>query len=258
MTKLLLSMPDIHCKSCEKLILASLNGVSWIKSITVSLEKKEVEVSYDEKKTDKIKIAKLISEWTGYSVTEKWKQISEAIPVQTSTPDEHCEMPVEKPIDTNSKMVSIDIEWMHCSSCALLIEKSLKKTPGVLQASVNFSSAQAMVKVDPTDVSEKDLIQAVKNAGYEWSIVDQKHAINETEKRNHETQHRWKKLKRAAILSAPMILFMLYDFLPGVLPGGSLIMPRTAIISLILSIPIQFIIGADFYKWTWSALKMKT
>ncbi|MDD3052705.1 MAG: heavy metal-associated domain-containing protein [Candidatus Cloacimonetes bacterium] len=44
-------------------------------------------------------------------------------------------------------MLSIDIEGMHCSSCALLIEKSLKKVPGVQNANVNFSSSQAMVKV---------------------------------------------------------------------------------------------------------------
>ena len=64
-------------------------------------------------------------------------------------------------------MVSIDLEGMHCSSCALLIEKSLKQTPGVLQASVNFSSSQAMVKVDPKTANENILLQAVKNAGYE-------------------------------------------------------------------------------------------
>ena len=73
-------------------------------------------------------------------------------------------MPVEKPIDTNSKMVSIDIDGMHCSSCALLIEKSLRKTPGVLQASVNFASEQAMVKIDPMTASKEELLKAVENA----------------------------------------------------------------------------------------------
>jgi copper chaperone CopZ len=43
-------------------------------------------------------------------------------------------------------MISIDIEGMHCSSCALLIEKSLKRVGGVKSATVNFSSSQAMIK----------------------------------------------------------------------------------------------------------------
>ncbi|MEI7557413.1 MAG: heavy metal-associated domain-containing protein [bacterium] len=61
-------------------------------------------------------------------------------------------------------MVSIDIDGMHCSSCALLIEKSLRKMPGVLQASVNFSSEQAMVKIDPMTASKSELLKAVENA----------------------------------------------------------------------------------------------
>jgi Cu+-exporting ATPase len=74
------------------------------------------------------------------------------------------EMPVEEATDTKSKMVSIDIEGMHCSSCAVLIEKSLRKMPGVLQASVNFSSEQAMVKIDPMTASKSELLKAVENA----------------------------------------------------------------------------------------------
>ena len=86
------------------------------------------------------------------------------MPAQASAEPEHCKIPVEQPIDTNSKMVSIDIDGMHCSSCALLIEKSLRKTPGVLQASVNFSSEQAMVKIDPLAVGKNDLLKAIENA----------------------------------------------------------------------------------------------
>jgi copper chaperone CopZ len=62
MQKLLLSMPDIHCKSCEKLIHASLDSTTGIKSVSVFLDKKETEVTYDEKKTNKNAIIKSISE----------------------------------------------------------------------------------------------------------------------------------------------------------------------------------------------------
>jgi Cu+-exporting ATPase len=145
---------------------------------------------------------------------------------------------------------------MHCSSCALLIEKSLKKVPGVQQATVNFSSSQAMVKVADT-TSPTALVQAVEHAGYHASLPTGT-ATNETLKREKETRYRLKKFLISAGLSIPMVLFMLYDFFPTVLPATRLIMPRMAIISLILTIPIQFIIGADFFKGARSALKMKT
>jgi copper chaperone CopZ len=65
----------------------------------------------------------------------------------------------------STQMLSLDIEGMHCSSCALLIEKSLSKVSGVQHANVNFSSSQALVKVDPS-ISQADLLKAVENAGY--------------------------------------------------------------------------------------------
>ena len=60
-------------------------------------------------------------------------------------------------------MVTLDVEGMHCSSCALLIEKSLKKVPGVQNANVNFASSQALVKVDPS-IPQAALLKAVEDA----------------------------------------------------------------------------------------------
>ena len=253
MKKIYLSMPDIHCPSCEKLIHASLKWEAGITAVVVSLAKKEAEVEYDEGKIKKNTIIKLISEGTGYPAVEKWWKTEElkAQPVPWNLIPETSN-------EVGSKMVSIDIEGMHCSSCALLIEKSLKKMPGVLQASVNFSSEQAMVKIDPMTASKKELLKAVENAGYTGFLIDESHTSNEMEKRIKET-HLWsKKFIRAAILSIPMIAFMFYDFFPARLPREKIIMPWTAIISLLLTTPILFIIGGDFFKGAWSALKMRT
>jgi len=156
-----------------------------------------------------------------------------------------------------TKIITVDIEGMHCNSCALLIEKSLKTVSGVQHANVNFSSSQALVKVDPS-ISQTDLLQAVENAGYHGSIIDDAHKVDEHDKRAKETKH-WKaKFLWSAILSIPMIAFMIYDFFPARIPGEAIVMPRTAAISLILTIPILFVIGLDFFKWFRSALKMKT
>ena len=54
---------------------------------------------------------------------------------------------------------------MHCSSCANLIEKSLKKVPGVVEASVNFASEKARVKLD-ANADASVLEKAVADAGY--------------------------------------------------------------------------------------------
>ena len=55
---------------------------------------------------------------------------------------------------------------MTCASCALRIEKGLKKVPGVASASVNLATERATVSYDPAAHRLTDLVSAVERAGY--------------------------------------------------------------------------------------------
>ncbi|MGK9368384.1 heavy metal translocating P-type ATPase [Melioribacter sp. Ez-97] len=55
---------------------------------------------------------------------------------------------------------------MHCSTCALTIEKEVKKLPGVKSAVVNYATATAYVDYDSESVKTDDIIEAIKKAGY--------------------------------------------------------------------------------------------
>ncbi len=57
------------------------------------------------------------------------------------------------------------IVGMHCASCKALIERSLLKTEGVNEASVNFASEILTIKYDETVISEKRISEIVSNAG---------------------------------------------------------------------------------------------
>jgi Cu+-exporting ATPase len=61
------------------------------------------------------------------------------------------------------KKTNLDIEGMHCSSCALLIEHGLKNTPGVQQANVNFSAEKATVTRDENQVKLAEIQEAIKH-----------------------------------------------------------------------------------------------
>jgi cation transport ATPase len=65
--------------------------------------------------------------------------------------------------------------------------------------------------------------------------------VNEVDERKKETRHWMNKVIWSAMLSIPMIAFMVYDFVPR-LPYEKTIMPLSAIISLILATPVLFII----------------
>lgn len=64
------------------------------------------------------------------------------------------------------------ITGMHCSSCAMNIDGELEDTEGVIEASTSFAKQAVEVKYDPNKVSDKRIIEVVKTAGYEASLLD--------------------------------------------------------------------------------------
>ena len=61
---------------------------------------------------------------------------------------------------------TLAIEGMTCASCAMRIEKGLKKVPGVAGASVNLATERATVTYDPAVASLADLVAKVDATGY--------------------------------------------------------------------------------------------
>lgn len=144
---------------------------------------------------------------------------------------------------------------MHCVSCAGIIEREIGKVDGVKSASVNFANEKAYVTHD-TSVDAVQLSAVVKRAGYKARPIDHDAMPGHSSEHNHAVQHITRKVVVSVILSAPLLYFMLLDFIPW-LPGTE-IMPYVGLLSLILATPIQFIIGRDFYKGMWSGLRMRT
>ena len=69
------------------------------------------------------------------------------------------------------KKVKLTVEGMHCASCAGNIERSLKKIPGLKNASVSMMTRKALVEADD-NVSEEAMKQAVARAGYKVSKIE--------------------------------------------------------------------------------------
>ncbi|MDO8626132.1 MAG: heavy metal translocating P-type ATPase [Candidatus Magasanikbacteria bacterium] len=150
----------------------------------------------------------------------------------------------------------LTISGMHCASCAKLIEKALSKTEGINNSNVNFANEKARVEFDEAKITTKKIIEAVKKAGYGAEIVDTSDTEHESHKRAREIAHYFKLFAWSAVLSAPMLYFMMLDYF-GWLPGGAVLLPYVGIVSFILATPVQFIVGRGFYKGTWSSIRMK-
>jgi copper chaperone CopZ len=64
-----------------------------------------------------------------------------------------------------------NIQGMHCTACAMNIDGELEDTRGVTSASTNYAKSQTTVEYDANKVKEKDLIAAIKRAGYDSTIT---------------------------------------------------------------------------------------
>lgn len=157
---------------------------------------------------------------------------------------------------STNQITNLDISGMHCTSCAGLIERSLKKVEGVNEVNVNFATEKAHIIYDSNTAKVEDLIKGVEKSGYS-AIVHGEIEENQKEKRNKEINYWFKKFVMGLVLSLPMILFMVYDF-TNAIPFKTTVMPYAGLISLILTTPVLFYVGANFYAGFWAALKMKT
>ncbi len=65
----------------------------------------------------------------------------------------------------NAETIKLAVSDMDCTACTVGIEKSLKKVPGVQEASIDFGRGEATVYGEKGRVAASDLIQAIRSAG---------------------------------------------------------------------------------------------
>ena len=65
-----------------------------------------------------------------------------------------------------TKKVTLDVHGMTCAACAMTVEKTLNKTPGVDSATVNINTEKATIVYDPSVLSLDQAAAAVAKTGY--------------------------------------------------------------------------------------------
>ncbi|MFH1817135.1 MAG: heavy metal translocating P-type ATPase [Pseudomonadota bacterium] len=143
-----------------------------------------------------------------------------------------------------TESLKLDILGMTCASCSARVEKALNKVAGVLDASVNLATEQATVKLTQ-GTSTAALIAAVERAGYEARLPQATAAPSTLPAR---TLPDWWPVALAIALSLPLIAPML-----GSLFGAHWMLPGW--LQLALATPVQFWLGARFYRAGWKALR---
>lgn len=152
-------------------------------------------------------------------------------------------------------ITKINVSGMHCSSCSLLIKKSLESQRGVIQANVNYATGNAAITHDSSQITVDSLLKTIIKTGYGATLAS---STNDTtgQKQSKEIRYWTRKFISSLILSLPLLVFMVYDFVTS-LPFRRQIMPYMGLISLFLSAPVLFIIGWNFFKGTFTAFRVR-
>jgi P-type Cu+ transporter len=141
--------------------------------------------------------------------------------------------------------LDLGIGGMTCASCVTRVEKALRKVPGVTDASVNLATESARIRYAPAEQMEARLRRAVRDAGYE------PRAPEEASPQDLSPWAGFAPVAAGIVLSLPLLLPMLGNFF-----GMEWMLP--AWVQFALATPVQFILGARFYKAGWHALKAFT
>ncbi len=159
--------------------------------------------------------------------------------------------PTDAPTLPDLCSLDIGIGGMTCASCVTRVEKALNRLPGVSEASVNLATESARVTVQGLSSTEAmaRLSRAVRDAGYE---PRRPQAMDDAPPTGWLglPQDAWPVLL-GALLSLPLVLPMVGD-----LAGQHWMLPAWA--QFVLATPVQFWLGARFYRAGWHALKAGT
>ncbi|UJP06463.1 MAG: cadmium-translocating P-type ATPase [Nitrosomonas sp.] len=144
--------------------------------------------------------------------------------------------------------VQLQLRNMTCVACADHIEKALHKLPGVT-ATVNFATETARINYIPGLASIGDMIQAVRDAGYEAGEISESGHAEQKARRLAAYRAQLRLFWIAAILTLPLVLQM-----GGMFVGHDMeMLPRW--LQWLLATPVQFWIGRRFYVGGWHSLR---
>lgn len=217
-----LSIPveGMTCASCVGRVERAIRNVHGVSGVSVNLTTERAEVAFEDGQADPAAVAKAIVD-AGYTPA--------------------------------ARTIELNIDGMTCASCVGRVEKALQKVPGVLEASVNLANETA--SIEAVSANPAALVSAVEAAGYSASLRDASGAAAAAEaeeaRRAAIGRRELAHVLIAALLSVPLVLPMILAVF-----GLNLAIPGW--VQLALATPVQFWLGARFYRAGWKALKART
>lgn len=102
----------------------------------------------------------------------------------------------------SSARIEIPVGGMTCAACSARVQRSLGRTPGVLDATVNLMTNSATVAYDPSRIDPAALVARIRDTGYEAELpVPGRSAAEEQEAQDAARREEFVVLRRKAIIA---------------------------------------------------------
>jgi Cu+-exporting ATPase len=208
------------CASCAQNIEKALNKIDGVVKASVNFSFEKAAVEYDSSKVTTDDLENTIIS-LGYGVAKS--------------------------------EVTLKVGMMHCASCALNIEKALKKIPGIKSVNVSFPLERAKIEYDPEFISVPDIIKVIESTGYTASQkLEKSDADREQRAREEEIKHQRTNLIIAVVLAIPISLGDMgrnlgWAFVPDFLKNDYLL--------FVLATIVMLFPGRQFFEGTYRGLK---
>src|SRR5579871_2016684 len=184
--------------------------------------------------------------WFFFGIREKSGGATQGAPVNATSAGERCDL---------------TIQGMHCAACVGRVENAFRRVPGVKEATVNLLAERATVTFDPHQAALDDLIAAVEAAGYEAQPAPPADLSARQAAPDRQRQAEAKALSTrfgvAAALSAPVLVLGMGPHI-GLIPMAWTMNPWWNGAQLLLTTPVLFWAGRDFFRGAWAALRQRT
>ncbi|KAJ3005782.1 serine/threonine protein kinase Ran1 [Thoreauomyces humboldtii] len=247
------------CASCVGSLTSTLETLPGVVDVTVTLLPQKAVIIHDATHLTPAQLASHIQD-IGYEALD-W----ETVPVPTKTnKDGHVDVVVEDPGSIHVTTTRFIVAGMTCASCVAAIEKNMRKVAGVRDVTVNLITGQATIKHNIALVGIRDLIGAISELGYDTTLAPKTNRDTIARNRDRkELNHLATRTAIAFCFALPtVILSMVFSMalpesssvrmamMKEIRPGLTVV----GLISFLLATPVQFGLGAKFYKGAYKSL----
>lgn len=139
------------------------------------------------------------------------------------------------------------VTGLHCSSCAVAVERAVSRAPGVAHADLTFATERLQVVFDRRRTSLATIKATVALAGYGALEPHEVEARRTAHVRDLQREQR--RLVLAILLGSPIFAWMIATWM-----NPHLSVPDQGYIMFVLDTPLQFYVGQRFYRGAWRAL----